>query len=404
MIIFLLVPIFTIRSNKDSTMENIRTASIDAIQKMQIDELLKQADQYIRSGRYVAADELLQKIFSINPQNTTAHAYQDRIQFLVKQLSQRVGLDNEMYKEIKRYRDLLSKRKLTQISNLLSSAQQFINDGNFKKASEHINKALGLDPENTYANALKQRLVDIQYKPGISVEQTEREFKLCSLIRESWKEGKPSDEKMNIVRKMQNEFNISEGKRLELEREAKNILYKEALKEIWLTGGLSAFTPELIDSLRKKFEVSRVDRSAIEAELLRELRKNKIRGTILVIEEDDKTLLEISSHLRMHFFAVIAAGNLEEVNSSLKIAIPDFILSEINFQSGTLGFELYEFVRSTPKTMHVPFLFMSDKIDRNTILVGKRLGVDEFLIKPLDYELLIEILNGKLRFKTTKKN
>jgi len=384
-------------------MENIRTSSIDAIQKMQIDELLRQADKYIREGRYVAADELLQKVFSINPQNTTAHAYQDRIQFLVKQLSQRVGLDNEMYKEIKRYRDLLSKRKLTQISNLLNSAQQFINDGNFKKASEQISKVLGLDPENTFANALKQRLVDIQYKPGTSVEQTEREFKLCSLIRESWKDGKPSDDKMNVIRKMQNEFNISEGKRLELERDAKNTLYRESLKEIWSTGGLSAFTPELIDSLRKKFEVSRVDHSAIEAELLREVRKNKIRGTILIIEEDDKTLLEISSKLRLHFFAVIAAGNLEEVTSSLKIAIPDFILSEINFQSGTLGFELYELIRSNPKTKLVPFFFMSEKIDRNALLIGKRLGVDEFFNKPIDYELLIETLNGKLRYKTIRK-
>ncbi|MBI4811121.1 MAG: response regulator [Ignavibacteriales bacterium] len=198
---------------------------------------------------------------------------------------------------------------------------------------------------------------------------------------------------------MQRELNISEGKLLEFERDIKNTLYKESLQEIWLTGGLAAFTPEVIDTLRKKFEISRIDHSVIEAALLREFRKNRIRGTILVVDEDDKTLLEISSQLRSNFFAVIAPGNLEEVTACLKIATPNFILSEINFQSGPLGFDLYEFIRSTPYTKQIPFLFMTEKMDRNTLLIGKRLGVDEFIVKPIDYELLIETLNGKLRHR-----
>ncbi|MBI4811122.1 MAG: hypothetical protein HY800_06750 [Ignavibacteriales bacterium] len=127
-------------------MENIRTATIDAMQKIQIDEWLRQADKHIREGRYIAADEMLQKVFTVHPQNTTARSYQDRIQFLIKQLSQRVGLDDSMYKEIKKYRDLVSKRKINQVNTLLNSAQQFLNNGYFNKASDQVNKALGLDP------------------------------------------------------------------------------------------------------------------------------------------------------------------------------------------------------------------------------------------------------------------
>lgn len=380
-------------------MENIRTATIDAMQKMQIDEWLRQADKHIREGRYIAADEMLQKVFTVHPQNTTAHSYQDRIQFLIKQLSQRVGLDDSMYKEIKKYRDLVSKRKINQVNTFLNSAQQFLNNGYFNKASDQVNKALGLDPDNTFAKALKQRLIELRHKPGISTADTEREFKFCAILKESWQSGRPTAAQEEIIRKMQRELNISEGKILEFERDIKNTLYKESLQEIWLTGGLAAFTPEVIDTLRKKFEISRIDHSVIEAALLREFRKNRIRGTILVVDEDDKTLLEISSQLRSNFFAVIAAGNLEEVTACLKIATPNFILSEINFQSGPLGFDLYEFIRSTPYTKQIPFLFMAEKMDRNTLLIGKRLGVDEFIVKPIDYELLIETLNGKLRHR-----
>ncbi|MDI6766801.1 MAG: response regulator [Bacteroidota bacterium] len=381
-------------------MEDIRTASLDRIKKMQIDDWLRQTDKHIREGRYIAADELLQKVFEINPENTVGHSYQDRIQFLVKQLSQRVGLEDEIYKEIKKYRDLISKRKTNQINSFLTSSQKLLDEGHLRKAIEQANKALALDPENIYTKALMQRLTEMQHKPGCTIAETERDLKFCAAIKEFWRNGKPSEDQYQIIFKMQNELNFSDGKHLEYERDIKNTLYKETLHEIWLTGGLSAFTPDVIDSLRKKFEISRIDHSVIESSLLKEFRKNRIRGTILIVDADDKSLLEISAVLRSHFFAVIAAGSLDEALACLKIATPNVIISEMNFQSGSDGFEFYEFIRTTSYTKNIPFIFMTNNIDRATLLIGKRLGVEEFILKPIDFELLVATLNGKIVLKT----
>ncbi|MBI5020093.1 MAG: response regulator [Ignavibacteriales bacterium] len=381
-------------------MEDIRTASLDANQKSQIEEWLREADKNIRTGRYLAADELLQKVFAIHPQNTTARAFQDRIQFLVKQLSQRVGLEDDMYKEIKKYRDLITKRGTIQLNNLLSSAQNFLKEGNIRKANEQISKALSLDSQNSFAKALQQQLIDLQNRPGVSAADVGKELKFCAILKESWKDGIPNDAQEALIAKMQQEFSVTPGKRLQFERETKNLLYKESLESIWATGGLSAFTTEAVDALRKKYEVSRVDHAVIESNLLKEFRKNRIRGTILVVDEDDQTLLNITSALRTNHFAVIGANNIGEALSCLKIATPNVIISESHFQSGEAGFELYNFIRGNSFLKGIPFIFITGSLDRTTLLIGKRLGVDEFVPKPIDYELLVAIITGKIHRRT----
>ncbi|HZY10825.1 MAG TPA: hypothetical protein VFF29_06690, partial [Bacteroidota bacterium] len=59
-------------------------------------------------------------------------------------------------------------------------------------------------------------------------------------------------------------------------------------------------------------------------------------------------------------------------------------------------------IRGTPATAHVPFLFMTSTMDRTTLVISKRLGVDDFLTKPLDYELLFATMTGKLLRKDKK--
>jgi DNA-binding response OmpR family regulator len=42
----------------------------------------------------------------------------------------------------------------------------------------------------------------------------------------------------------------------------------------------------------------------------------------------------------------------------------------------------------------MPFLFLATRIDRDTLIAGKRLGVSDFVLKPLDDDLVIaSILN-----------
>ena len=376
--------------------------SLDGIQKAQIEEWLRQTDKMIRSGRYTSADDLLQKVFAIHPENEVANSYSDRIGFLVKQLSHRVGLTRDVQTEIRKYKDLEVQRSKNKLNAYLVTAHKMFEDGYFKKASELANKALALDSENSYAKALIQRIAELKKDEKESVENVEVEHQFRSLLRESWRKGSPSQSQRTILDDMRQKFFISESRQTDLEREGKNTLYKNALHEIWNTGGLAAFNMEKVEELRKTFDIARTDHSIIETSLLREVRKNKVKGTVLIVDEDEDSLVDLATHLRTNAYAVISAGTIEEALATLKSVKPDVVISEVNFKTGPHGFELFETIRGTPATAHVPFLFMTSTMDRTTLVISKRLGVDEVLTKPLDYEMLFAIMTGKLLRKDKK--
>ncbi len=380
------------------------TPSVDGIQKMQIEEWLRQADKHIRAGRYFVADEELQKVFTVDPDNDIASSYEDRIQFLIKQLSQRVGMNVELSVQIRKYNEIIAERKVNRINSFLVKAQRAIEEGFLKKASDAVRRALALDPQNVYALALRQRIGELQRDAAKNPALSEAELKFRALLTEMWKYGNPTEAQKSIIMNTQQQLKIGEANRLVLERQIKNAFYKEALHGIWNTGGISAFTTAMVEQLRGKYSVSIVDHSAIEAALLKEVRKNKVKATILVVDEDETLLLDIAHHLRTQSYAVVAAATIEEALTVIKDIVPDIILSEINFNKGPLGFELFQFIRSSQTGRTTPFLFMTPSLDKTTAIIGKRLGVDEFIAKPVDYEMLTATIMGKMLRTSTARN
>lgn len=340
-------------------------------------------------------------MLNVQPENEVAGSYLDRIQFLVKQLSTRVGLNNETQLEVRKFRDRQIERKSNQINSMLVSAQKMIEDGHLKKAHEQASRALGMDTDNSYAKALLQRINELEKTYGSSTE-FENEIQFRKILTEAWKEGVPARTETERLSSAQGNFKISDKRRSELEREIKNSWYKESLRDLWLAGGLSSFNMDLVEKLRAKFNISRIDHSFIESSLLKEVRKNKVRGTILVVDPDDASLLTLSQVLRSNHYAVIAAATLDEALASIKQVTPDVILSEVKFGDGSLGFDLFEFIRATPATQRAPFIFISSSLERTSLLIGKRMGVDDLLTKPVDPELLLATITGALLRRTVK--
>ncbi len=366
------------------------------VQKAQIEEWLRQADKHIRAGRYLVADEELQKVFAIEPENEVALSYHDRIQFFIKQLSQRVGMNVTLAEQIRAYNARVAERKKNQLSSYLVKGQRALEDGFLKRASDYVKRALALDPKNSYATALRDRVAELEKSGGKNRSENEAHFKFRSVLLETWRSGSPSPEQLNVLSNLQTQLAITEGTRLALEREARNALYKESLQEIWNTGGISAFSTEAIEQLRQRYRISVVDHSLIEGEMLREVRKRKIKGTVLVVDEDEPTLLGIASGLRAHSFAIAAANSVEEAMTTVKRVFPDVVLSEVMFRGAPSGYDLFQFIRKLADGRAIPFLFMTPTPDRTTSIISKRLGVDDIITKPIDFEMLVASITGKL--------
>jgi DNA-binding NarL/FixJ family response regulator len=61
------------------------------------------------------------------------------------------------------------------------------------------------------------------------------------------------------------------------------------------------------------------------------------------------------------------------------------------------GFELLERVASTgPAFADIPFTFLTALGDRDSELLGRRLGADNYLTKPVDFEMLGVVIDNRL--------
>ncbi|MGA2623806.1 MAG: response regulator [Bacteroidota bacterium] len=369
--------------------------AVERLKDAQVAGLLREADTLIRVGRYLAAEKALEKVSSLEPTNELIQSYRDRINFLSKQLPRRISLSKDAQAEVQRTRAVLLQRKIDQANEHLVKGKEALESRDYRNATKFLQKALSIDAENIYAQALLERLKELQSETG--EERGGDEAKLSAALQDAWRNGFPSAAQEQAIKKLQGQLGIPDGTRLALQRRIKNMLYKNALRSVWLTGGISAFTSSVVEELRKKFAVSLIDHSSLEAETIREVRKNKVKGTVLVVDELEGVLLEITDRLRANSFAVIAASSLEEALTTVKSVTPDIVISEILFHAGPSGFDLYRQFRSSQLTKDIPFFFMSASLDRTTRLIGKRLGVDDFFTKPIDYELLFATIDGKMR-------
>jgi DNA-binding NarL/FixJ family response regulator len=122
----------------------------------------------------------------------------------------------------------------------------------------------------------------------------------------------------------------------------------------------------------------------------------KNRPRILCIEDDFETLALIAEELGDRGFDVITATNGQEGFSAIQSSQPDLVLCDINMPLMS-GFEVLERLTATaPSFGNIPFVFLTALSDRDTELKGRNLGADDFVAKPIDFDLLHAIINARL--------
>ena len=115
---------------------------------------------------------------------------------------------------------------------------------------------------------------------------------------------------------------------------------------------------------------------------------------ILVLEDDAKLNQLVCTYLNDCGFSakgcLRAADAYDEMyNSIYELIISDIMMPEID------GFEFAETVRQVNK--HIPILFMSAKDDLPSKQRGFRLGIDDYMVKPIELDELLLRVRALLR-------
>jgi DNA-binding NarL/FixJ family response regulator len=120
------------------------------------------------------------------------------------------------------------------------------------------------------------------------------------------------------------------------------------------------------------------------------------RKKILCIEDDRETAELIVAELIDGGFEVSVAYDGHEGFVAVLKTTPDLVLCDINMPVMS-GFEVLErLIDLAPGFRTVPFVFLTAMSDREIELRARRLGADDYVTKPIDFDMLHAIINARL--------
>ncbi len=115
---------------------------------------------------------------------------------------------------------------------------------------------------------------------------------------------------------------------------------------------------------------------------------------ILVLEDDAKLNQAVCTFLNDSGFNAKGCLNANDAYNEMYNNLYELIISDIMLP-GIDGFEFAENVRSLNK--HIPILFMSAKDDLNSKQKGFQLGIDDYMVKPVELQELLMRVRALLR-------
>src|SRR6201996_1956200 len=117
---------------------------------------------------------------------------------------------------------------------------------------------------------------------------------------------------------------------------------------------------------------------------------------ILCIEDDRETAALIAEELVDRGYEVALAHDGREGLSAILRTMPNLVLSDISMPAMS-GFELLDsLIALSPRFSRMPFVFLTALTDRDSELKGRRLGADDYVTKPIDFEMLAAIVAARL--------
>ena len=117
--------------------------------------------------------------------------------------------------------------------------------------------------------------------------------------------------------------------------------------------------------------------------------------TILIVEDNDVLRQGLQALLEAEGYAVLTALHGTGALEVMKAIHPDLILSDIAMPEMD-GFTFFDTVRGRPEWVSIPFIFLTARREREDIFAGKKLGAEDYLVKPVTRHELVTTIRSRL--------
>lgn len=122
---------------------------------------------------------------------------------------------------------------------------------------------------------------------------------------------------------------------------------------------------------------------------------------IVMIEDDPTIRSEVRDWLQFEGYAVIEAADGRIGLKKIEMERPDLVLCDIAMPEMD-GYEVLLEVRANTTLSHIPFVFLTAAVDRNSMRKGMDLGADDYLTKPFTHGELLNAVYSRLQKKAAQ--
>lgn len=116
--------------------------------------------------------------------------------------------------------------------------------------------------------------------------------------------------------------------------------------------------------------------------------------TILCIEDEADVLSLLVEELTEAGFTAYQAVNGREGLDMMIAKWPDIVICDITMPEMDGTELLAEIQLNHPDLAATPFIFLTAMADKESMLTGLRSGADDYLIKPIDFDVLMAKIEG----------
>jgi len=112
---------------------------------------------------------------------------------------------------------------------------------------------------------------------------------------------------------------------------------------------------------------------------------------ILVVDDDPTMVKLINVNLKLNNYSVVEATSGEQALDVLGKEPLDLVVLDI-MMPGVDGWEVLKRIRGDNETREMPVILVTAKTQDSDVIRGWELGADEYVIKPFNPLLLVEVI------------
>ena len=124
---------------------------------------------------------------------------------------------------------------------------------------------------------------------------------------------------------------------------------------------------------------------------------------ILVIEDEPAMRNNLRDILELEGFRPVLAANGLLGIAAAKRELPDLILCDV-LMPEMEGHAVLTALRAEPQTAKIPFVFLTAKGEQADVRTGMNLGADDYLVKPVKIDDLLEAIAARLERAAQNRN